>query len=1035
MKKLPPEIQKKIEELIEKEEIYQYFLNEINVGFYIAKTKVPIPIDLPEDEQIKMIYKYAYVADCNDAFAKMYGFSSAEELRERMVVEIHGGPDVPENIEAHRYFIRNGYRIIGVETLEVDREGNKKWFRNNVVGIINNKAIIAIIGTQTDITMMKEIEENLRRSEEEKKLILNSVAELITLQDRNLKIIWANKSAGDSLGLESSVLIGQHCYKLWHGRETVCENCPVDRAIKTGEFHSGEMRTPDGRVWFIKGYPVKDEKGEVFEAIEVTTEITEKVRMEERIKIQQQYFEGIFKFSPFAIVITDREGKIFRINPEFEKLFGWKEDEVKELFLDDIIIEPERKEEALSLTNRVAEGETIISEGLRIRKDGSRLFVSIFGHPIYINGKLIANITIYRDITEKKRMEEALIESEEKFRTLTEKSLVGVYLFQDGIFRYVNPKFEEIYGYYAEELIDKMGPRDLVHPDDLGILEENIRKMVGEIKDVFYELRGIRKDGKMVFVLGFGSLVNYKGRPAIMGTILDITERKLAEEALKKSEEKYRKLFEESKDGLFITTPDGKIIDVNPAFAEIYGYSSKEELLQTPAQNLYLHPEDREKWKEEMEKKGYVKDFEERHKRKDGTPLNILVTSTVEKDEKGNILLYRGILRDVTAHRKMEEQLIQSAKMEAIGRLAGGIAHDFNNLLTVISGNAELLSSKFSSDSSEFKKIKQIIDSSRKAIELTKQLLTISKKGISEPVVLNINNVIEDMKEIFRRLIGEDIEFEFLLEPYLENVKADITQIEQILMNMVVNSRDAMPKGGRLTIKTENVFLDKEYCKLYPGLKEGKYIRLSIADTGVGIPPEIMPRIFEPFFTTKSDGTGLGLSTVYGILKQLEGNITVYSEVGKGTAFHIYIPVCKEEERKDKESLKAEELPRGNETILVVEDEKQIIEYIIDVLSPLGYNVISATSRKEVLEKLKEFKGKIHLFLSDVVLPGESGPEIAKELVFLNPEIKVLFMSGYPDEKIHVSQIVEGDINFISKPFSMSTLAKKVREVLDSKSN
>jgi len=878
MKGKSSKIQKKIDELLEREEIYKYFLNELNVGFYIIKTKVPIPIDLPEDEQIKMIYEHAYVADCNDILAKMYGFSKAEELIGKRVSELHGGPDVPENIEAHRNFIRSGYKIIGVETLEIDRDGNKKWFRNNTVGIIKNGAIVASIGTQTDITKIKEIEERTKRSEEEKALILNSVAELITFQDRDLRVIWANKTAGNSVNQKPEELIGRHCYEIWHGRESVCENCPVDKAIKTGEFHSNEIRTPDGRVWFIKGYPVKDEKGEVIGAIEVTTEITEKVKLEVRIKEQQKYFEGIFEFSPLAMVITDRYGRIIRINPEFERLFGWKEDEVRGVFLDDIIIEPERKEEAISITNKVAEGGSVIVEGIRLKKDKTPVFVTIIGHPIVVNDEVIAQMGIYRDITEKKRMEEALIESEEKFRILAEKSLVGIYLFQDGIFKYVNPKLEEIFGYSAEELIDKLGPKDLTHPDDWWIVDENVRKRLrGEAKHVHYEFRGLRKDKKVINVEVYGSVVNYKGKPAIIGTLQDITERKLAEEALKKSEEKYRSLFEESKDGIFISTPEGKIIDANPTMVEMYGYSSKDELLQTPIENLYMNPKERDEYRKKLEEEGFVKDYEIRGRKKDGTPITLLETSTAVKDESGKVIAYRGIIRDVTAQKKMEEQLIQSVKMEAIGRLAGGIAHDFNNILTVISGSAELLLPKFPPDSVEHKKIKQIIDSSRRAIDLTKQLMTVSKRGISEPVVLNVNEVIKEMEDMLKRLIGEDIKFDLYLNPDLKNVKADRSQIEQVIMNLVVNARDAMPKGGELEIKTENVFLDENYCKIYPGLKEGEYVLISISDTGVGIPPEIMPK------------------RLFNILQRLTHKAYAHNEHFSSTSIHCKILYSNEE--------------------------------------------------------------------------------------------------------------------------------------------
>lgn len=1062
--------------------------DSFDIGFYIAKSRVPIPIDLPEDEQIKMFYMHGYIYICNDVLAKMYGYSGAQEIIGKKLVELHGGSDVPENIEAHRNFIRMGYKIVNAETCEIDKGGNVVWFLNNTVGIVKRGALIATIGTQQNITERKRFEEGIKKSDMEKRLILNSVSELIAFQGKDLEIVWANKSAGDSLGLKPESLIGLHCYELWHKRESVCENCPVERAIKKGEYQEGEIKTPDGRIWFIRAYPVKDERGEILGAVEITLEITEKRRMEEELEKREKILEVIhnsaqkflrgMEFEESCKLLLEKLGKIVGASRVYifenyrdekgrlltSQRFEWVEEGIEpqidnpqlqnfpwiEMGFERQVKIFERNEPVYGFVKDFPETERKVFESQKI--------LSLLSFPIFVNSEWWGFIGFDDCVREKewthieietlkiaaalignaikrKKIEDDLCKSEGKFRLLAEHAQDLIYKYEFSPkrgFTYVSPFSTTITGYTPEEHYqDPDLYFKIVHPDDRYIYEEIVKGEVDWKKPII--LRWIKKNGKILWTEQRNTpIYDEKGRLiAIEGIARDITERRIAEEALRKSEEKYRKLFEESKDGIFISTPDGRLLDVNPTMVEMFGYSSKDELMETPVENLYLDPQEREEYIKKLEKDGFVKDYGIRARKKDGTPMKILETSTVARDENGNVISYRGIIRDITAQRKMEEQLIQSVKMEAIGRLAGGIAHDFNNILTVISGNAELLLPKFPFDSSEYKRIRQIIESSRRAIELTKQLMTVSKRGIAEPVVLNFNEVIKEIEEMIKSLIGEDVNFELHLNPELKNVKADRTQVEQVIINMVVNAREAMPMGGELKIKTDNVFLDEEYCKIYPGLKKGEYVLISISDNGVGMPPEIMPKIFEPFFTTKKDGTGLGLSTVYWIVNQLGGNITVYSEMGKGTTFKIYIPACEEEVEKKEEGLKFDESPTGNETILVVEDEKEIIEYIEEVLSPLGYKIISATSEKEVLEKLKEFKGEIHLLLTDIVLPDKSGPEIAKTLVSKIPSIKVLFMSGYPEEKLHVSEIIEEKVNFIPKPFSHSALSRKVREVLD----
>ncbi|MGQ9618777.1 MAG: PAS domain S-box protein [Candidatus Aminicenantia bacterium] len=1198
-------------ENFKREEIFNVYFEKTGIGYYIALSKVPIPTNLLEDEQIKLIYENFYVADCNDSFARFYGYMKAEEIIGKKIIELRGGADISENIEAHRSFIRNGYKILNAETYELDKYGKRKWFLNNAVGVIKDGALLATIEVQEDITQMKLSWLTLKSLAEERS-ILDNVPDLITFQDKELKVVWANKSAGDSVGLKRESLIGKHCYEIWHQRDRACENCPVESAIKTGEFHEEEIKSPDGRVWFIRGYPVRSEEGEILGVLEITTEITEKKRIEEELKLKNKYFEGLFESSPLAIAIVGKNGRIIQVNKGFEELFGWRRDEVRGVLLDEILIEPERRIEAESISERVIKGEKIFYEGTRVRKDGSKINVLIIGHPLIAKGDVIGHIAMYMDISERKRIErdlkkrdeiltaihfsaqhflssadfdesfkitlellgkatgvsrayifenhrdehgrlltsqryewvaegiepqidnpmlknfswmdmgferqveifmrnepvygivrdfpederkilesqgilsilvvpifvdhdwwgfigfddcvserkwspleietlklaarliegalkrkdieESLLHEKNYFEGLFEETPEAIVISdRDGRIWRVNRGFERLFGYSNEEVKGKLVDDVVIKPEKRGEAETlTMRVMKGE--KIFKEAVRFRKDGSPVFVSILAFPIKIHGKIiAQYGIYRDITELKNAEKAIKESEEKYRRLFEESKDGIFIITPDGNFIDANQACFEMFGFSSKEEFLKIDVKDIYVNPKDRDTYRKVLEEQGFVKDYELHLKRKDGREIIVLETSTAVKNEKGNIVAFRGIMRDVTQQRKLEEQLLQSQKMEAVGRLAGGIAHDFSNILTVIFGNAEMLIRNFDENSLEYKKIKQIIDFSRRATNLSKQLLVFSKRGIAQPVFLNINDVIIEMREMLLKLIGEDIEFKIELEPSLKHIKADRSWIDQVLINIIVNAREAMPKGGRITVKTENHFLDEIYCKIYPDLKPGEYILLSISDTGTGIPPEILPKIFEPFFSTKAEGTGLGLSTVYGIVKQLRGHISVYSELGKGTTFHIYLPVCFEEDEIDRERvIESEKLPSGKETILVVEDEKEILELLKEVLESLGYKIITASRREEAVMKVEGCEGKIDLLLTDVVLPGTSGPEIARELAEKFPEMKVLFMSGYTYEKIPLSEILEGRTNFISKPFSPFSIAKKIRDILDS---
>ena len=388
---------------------------------------------------------------------------------------------------------------------------------------------------------------------------------------------------------------------------------------------------------------------------------------------------------------------------------------------------------------------------------------------------------------------------------------------------------------------------------------------------------------------------------------------------------------------------------------------------------------------------------------------------------------------DITEQKKLEAQFLQAQKMEAVGRLAGGVAHDFNNLLTVINANSQLGMMELKEIDPLREKFDSIQKAGEKAANLTRQLLAFSRRQAMEMRVLDLNMVLQDLEKMLRRLIGEDIELTTVLHKDLGRIKADPGQIEQAVLNLVINARDAMPSGGKLTIETGNVNIDREYTLTHMGIKPGRYVMLSVSDNGVGMKPEIQERIFEPFFTTKEKGkgTGLGLSTVYGVAKQTGGDISVYSELGSGTTFKIYFPQVDEPLEETGKKVTRGKMQGGHETILVVEDEEEVRTLAAGILKRHGYNVLEASHGGDAILLCEQYKEPIHLLLSDVIMPEMSGPDFAHRLKYIFPEIKVLFMSGYTDNALFKNGLLDGGVFFLQKPFSVGKLTEKVREVLD----
>lgn len=515
---------------------------------------------------------------------------------------------------------------------------------------------------------------------------------------------------------------------------------------------------------------------------------------------------------------------------------------------------------------------------------------------------------------------------------------------------------------------------------------------------------------------------------------LEINERELTEQALRISEAKFRSLFEHVMEGIHQSTDDGRLLVVNPAFVRMLGYESEAEALALDfARDIYVAPEERATFLRSLREKGEVRNVEARFKRKDGRVITVLRNARVVRDEQGAALYYEGTIVDISERKQIEEQLRQSQKVEAIGQLAGGIAHDFNNVLTTIKGYCDLLIEALYDSDVRKQDVAEIAKAADRAAALTRQLLAFSRRQILEPRVLDLRSVVGELDPMLRRLIGEDIELTTLAGRDLGRVKADPNQIEQVLMNLAINARDAMSTSGKLTIETMNVDLDEDYARQHVAVQPGPYVLLAVSDTGSGMDAETLSHIFEPFFTTKEKGkgTGLGLSTVYGIVKQSGGNIWVYSEPGRGTAFKIYLPRVEEVVEQVAPDTARSQAVGGAETVLLVEDEEGVRKIVCRVLRLHGYTVLEAPDPRNGLDLSAAHPGRIHLLITDVVLPQMSGAALADQIMQERPDTKVLYMSGYTDNAIVHHGVLDPEKAFLQKPFTPDLLARKVREVLD----
>ena len=789
------------------------------------------------------------------------------------------------------------------------------------------------------------------------------------------------------------------------------------------------------------------------------------------VEVQRAYLEQLVECTPEAISILDRY-QILRINSEFTRMFGHRPEEALGRRIDSLIVPPDRGSETLWIGEMLAKGEKVMLETKRLHKDGGLVDVFISAAPVMIGGNRVASYVLYRDISEQKRAEtlsSALYRIAEKTSSAVDlqqfyaaiHNIVGELMYARNFYIALYDPLTQLLSF--PYFVDEQDPTPAPKKQGRGLTEHVLRtgepllctpevfdallaqgevELIGapSVDWMGVPLKAANNTFGVLVVQSYSDNVRYQEKDREILTFVSqqlasAVEHKKHEEALRRSESRYRSLVQSAVYGIYRSSLEGKFLDVNPALIAMLGYASGEEVLGLdPTRDVFLDPGQQSRLMKEFERSGRLDDVEVRWRRKDGNAITVRLSGRAVNTPEETDQVLEIIAQDVTERRVLEDQFRQAQKMEAVGRLAGGVAHDFNNLLMVVSGYTEVLLERTERDSPVYPKIEAIQQAADRATTLTRQLLAFSRKQLLELKVVDVNAIVGDIERLLRPLIGENIELITRLASDLGRTRADAGQIEQVIMNLVVNSKDAMPDGGRITLQTANASLDDDLRREYSYIQPGPYVMLSVSDTGHGMDKETQARIFEPFFTTKEKGkgTGLVLSTVYGIVKQSGGYVFVQSEVGRGTTFRIYLPRVEDAAEPLSHVRAAQAASGGSETVLLVEDEESVRQLVRETLEAKGYKVLEADHGAAALQIAAAHQGTIDMLITDVVMPGMSGRELAKQLSTSHPQTKVLYLSGYTEDAIVHQGVLDPGTAFLQKPFTLQMLSRKVREVLSS---
>jgi two-component system, cell cycle sensor histidine kinase and response regulator CckA len=1029
-------------------------LHKANETLRAMLNSLPVAIfDLDGDGLVNSIW--------NPAAEHMLGWTSKEAIG-------HFLPSV-QTESAKREFkklrdaIKAGRSVIGVDLSRNRKDGTPISYSLYAAPLHDYTGnVTGNIAMLVDITERKQYEEALSSSESFLNSIINQSPVSMWISDNKGTLIRINKACLNLLHISEEEIVGK--YNIFNDNIVEEQGCMplVKKVFETGETAKFELKYNSAEFKNIKLghpvfvmlevtiFPVKNVQGKITNAVIQHVDITERRRSEDAIRESEERYKRLLVSVSdyiYTVRIEDDRPVSTQHGPGCIAVTGYSLQEfaADPLLWYNMIYEADRDAVKEQTSNMLTGKETRSIEHRIIHKNGLIRWVRNTQVPRRdADGKLTGYDGLVSDITERKQVEIDLQTAKDYAENLIQTAntiVVGLDL--NGNITVFNQAADEITGYTREELekrswFETIVPRNR-YPE---VWSEFERLSKGGLPRRF-ENPILTKSGEERYIVWQNNLVHERGKvTGIISFGMDITERKKAEEALRISEEKYRDIFERAVEGIFQANTKGKFLNVNPSFSSMLGYESQKELIESLnniKKQLFVNEEAAKFFEDTLKNTGTIFGFEHELYRKDGKKIWVSVNARAVKDKDGKMIYYEGISENISKRKQDEEerdklhtQLRQAQKMEALGTFVGGIAHDFNNILSIIIGYATLLQMELDKNSPLCNYADLVLSSSEKAANLTKGLLAFSRKQPMNLKMLKLNDVVKGTEKLLKRLLTEDILLKVRYTKDNTSIMGDTTQIDQILFNLVTNARDAMPNGGKLSVETQVLDMDTEFINVIGYGKPGKYILLSISDTGIGIDKDSKGHIFDPFFTTKEvgKGTGLGLSTVYGIVKQHDGYINVYSELNKGTTFHIYFPSAKRYVRKKQKV--NQKIRSGKEKILVAEDNEGLRLLIKKILSKYGYKIIEAVDGQDAVEKfLKNIK--VDLVIIDSVMPKKNGREVYNEIIKMNPHIKVLFTSGYTRDIILDKGIEEKEFDFISKPITPKKLLYKVGEILDRK--